>query len=319
MGWFEDIFGGSNAQQSSQSVSSSSGSSYGQSTGTPGNYNPFFPLIGQQFAGTLGGYLGGGLPQYSGNLAAPITSPETSLLTGLQGVGQGSGPGSQGYLASVLGGQYLPGQEKGNPFLQAAITAAQRPTIQGLSDTLSRDLPGQFTAAGQSIAPNNANPQGGGGGSSAFDSAAAIATGRVANALGDIATNISSNAYNTERQLQQNAVPLSEQEVQTTINNLQAQALPRLISQLGIQNGMTIFQNSINSILQFLQTVGGVTAPAIANKTQSTQQASQSAFSSSQAQGQSQTEKGIIPDLTAVFSPGSGGSTPFGNALNAFR
>ncbi len=54
-----------------------------------------------------------------------------------------------GLLNDTLAGKFLPGQAGSNPFLEAAIAAAQRPTEMALNDTLQRSLPGAFTAAGQ--------------------------------------------------------------------------------------------------------------------------------------------------------------------------
>jgi hypothetical protein len=91
-----------------------------------------------------------------------------------------------------------------------------------------------------------------------------------------------------ERQLQQQAIPLGQQEVQTTVTNLQAQALPRLIEDLGIERGLAEFQRKTSELLAILQLTGGVTAPAIAQQRQST--------------GESETQKGIVPTLLSPFS-----------------
>lgn len=92
------------------------------------------------------------------------------------------------YYSRVTGGEFL---DTGNPFLQSAIQAAQRPTLQGLEESLSRSLPGRFTAeGGQFVQPQ---------GSSAFDRAAALATRGVSQSIADIATNMGFGAYESER------------------------------------------------------------------------------------------------------------------------
>lgn len=255
-----------------------------QSTSTPVDLNPFTALRGP-LTDALQGQLASGGPQYTGPTAAPITANETTQLGNLMG-NNGPGTARAGLIDSTLNGNFLPGQPGANPFLDAAIKAAQRPTLEGLTETLDRDLPGRFTAAGQFT-----NPQG----SSAFDRAAALASRGAANALGDIATNMSSNAYTTERTNQQNAIPLSQQEVQTGISNLQAQALPRMIQELGIERGLTLFQQRTSNLLQLLAMIGGVTAPNIANQQQST--------------GTSSSTTGIIPGLSTLFKPSGGGSS----------
>lgn len=164
----------------------------------------------------------------------------------------------QPYLQNVISGNFLPGGSNENPFLDATIRAAQRPTFQALEETLSRTLPGRFTQAGQFVQPQ---------GSSAFDRAAAIATRGATQEAGDIATRIASQAYEGERGRQQEAIQLSQAEVQTTINNLQAQALPRLIEDLGLERGQQEFQNRLQALLQALAVATGAPLQNIANKT----------------------------------------------------
>lgn len=244
------LFGGSEATQ--QSTSSS----------TPVDMTPeeYKKLRGPFSAKLLEMLNTGGGPEYGGPLAANIGANETKLLSDLMGQ---TGPGTSRaqYLEDVIGGKFLPGQSGSNPFLQSAIEAAQRPTLQGLEETLSRALPGRFTAAGQFTQPQ---------GSSAFDRAAAIATRGAADAIGDIATKMSFGAYEGERGRQQEAVPLARQEVDATISNLQAQALPRLIEELGIERGLALFQERTKSLLSVLQILGGVGGPNLAQQGQST-------------------------------------------------
>lgn len=221
-------------------------------------------------------------PAYTGPLVAPIQGAETDVLSQL---GSMTGPGNarQSYLESVIGGGFLPGEGGSNRFLEAAIKAAQRPVLEGLTETLTRDLPGRFTQAGQFVQPK---------GSSAFDFAAATASKGAANALADIATNMSFAGYEAERGRQQQAVQLGQQEVDTTIKNLQAQALPRMIEDLGIERGLALFKQQTDGILQILGLLAGVTQPTIA----------------SQSSGES--NRGIIPGLTGLF--GGGKSVPVG-------
>ncbi len=250
----QQLFGGSSQQSTSQSL--------------PQNMNPFTNMLAPQ-VGSLAGSMAGGLPQYGGPLNAPMSGNEGNLLTQLMTQqGQGGGvAGTNDYLTKVLSGSFLPGQPGGNPFLQDAITAAQRTTTNNLDQTLSRSLPGYFTANGHMIAPNSAS---GNGGSSAFDTAAAIATRGAATAMGDIATNMSNTAYGQERTNQQQAVQLSQQEVQNTVSNLQAQSLPRMIQELGIERGMSLFQTNLSGMLQLLQSIGGIAQPVVGNSQTST-------------------------------------------------
>ena len=194
------------------------------------------------------------IPSFGQPNVAPLQGRESQVLDTLLADLQGP---RGGLINQTIEGNFLPGQPGANPFLQATIEAAQRPTLEGLTETLERSLPGRFTAAGQFVQPQ---------GSSAFDRAAAIATRGVANALSDIATNISFGTQEAERGRQQEAIQLGQQEVETLRSNLQAQALPRLIEDLGIQRGLEEFQVRLNALLQALgvatstplQTVGQV-------------------------------------------------------------
>lgn len=234
---------------------------------------PFADALKALFGTDTGGGLTG-IPGFSGadaqqagtDYSAGIGANEQALLDQLmQSGGQGGlGANAQSYINDVLTGKYLPGQESSNPFLQAAIEAAQRPTMDALTETLSRTLPGRFTQAGQFNQPQS---------SSAFDRAAAIATKGAAQSMADIATQLSSANYEGERQRQQEAVGLSQNEVQSIISNLQAQGLPRLIQQQGIQNGLELFQTRIAALLQALGTATG--ASGMSNISQKSESSSQ--------------------------------------------
>lgn len=295
-----------------------------------------------------------------------------------QGLGIGNVGGPQGNLSQF--GQELAGASQTgafggeNPFMQQYIQAAQRQTQQALEETLGRTLPGRFAQAGHITQP---------GGSSAFDRAAAIAYRGGADALGDIATNISyqgmeaargreadalgaelgrrgqfglqtqaltANAQqqqldralqapgmaaqienlgaNTNRTLaeipglaaqtaltlgqargQEAGVGLTQaqtgltnaqtqgqqantgltqaqtqtqqaqtglvqgqasgQEINNLVTNLQAQALPRLIQEMGVERGTEAFNNRVNALLSSLGIAAGVTRPVIGNSSSS--------------------------------------------------
>jgi len=211
----------------------------------------------QPFVSSLTSVLQGqGTPAYTGQLVSPITSAEQTGLGAVAGAAYN--PNRADLLNKTLQGYFLPGQAGGNPFLQSAIEAAQRPTQQALNDTLSRTLPGTFTAAGQQIGGGLRSPNPRlNAGATAFDTAAARAFEGGSNALKDIATNMSFQGYQQERQNQQQAIQLQQQDVQTLVNNLQAQGLPRLIEQYGLDQGLKEFQGRMQSFLQALQIAAG--------------------------------------------------------------
>lgn len=261
----------------------------GKSSSKPKDTTPEeLKALRQPFVDNLTALLSsGGRPAYEGPLVAGITGAEQNALGAVNAAA--TDPSRQQLLQQTLQGYFLPGQQGANPFLQSAIQAAQRPTQLTLNDTLARNLPGVFTAAGQTIGGGLRSPnQNLNAGSTAFDMAAARAFEGGSNALSDIATNMSFQGYESERGRQQQAIQLQQQDVDTLVKNLQAQGLPRLIEDLGIERGLAEFQSRMNSLLQALQIAGG--API-----------------AQQGQVQSQTNYGgIVP---ALFPKGLGGGS----------
>lgn len=80
-------------------------------------------------------------------------------------------------------------------------------------------------------------------------------------------TEAQTQTQNSQTDLTQAGV--QAQEVDTMIKNLQAQALPRLIKEMGIERGMEAFQNNVNSMLSVLGIAGGVTRPVISQQSDS--------------------------------------------------
>jgi hypothetical protein len=243
--WLKTIFGGSNTEQ--------------KSTSTPVDMTPdAFKELRGPFADLVSGWASSGGPSYSGPLTTPAGANENQLLGGLMG-DAGGASGRQALLTDTMGGKFT--DPNSNPFLNDYIKAAQRPTMQALEEVLGRTLPGRFNLAGHTTAPQ---------GSSAFDRAGAIATRGAADAMGDIATKIGMGAYEGERGRQQQAIALSQAEVDTSIKNLQAQSLPRMIQEMGIERGMAEFNRRTQALLEVLKMMGGAASPTIANKGEST-------------------------------------------------
>lgn len=255
---------------------------------TPSNYAPqtvqdLQTALSKALQSVIGGGSVGGTNLTSGPSASQISSlgtPQVAPLTSTQTADLAStnatanNPLAQQVVNNTLSGSYLPG---GSNFDQTgltnAINAAQTTTLQGLQQTLSKSLPSQFAQSGQTSAS---------GGSSAFDQAAALATGQTANALGNIASQITLPVEQQQLQAQQNAVGLNQNQVTSAINNLSAQALPQMISQAGLTAGTQQYQQNINNLLTAL----GL-APGTGSLTNI----------ASQQTGTGST--GIVPDLTS--------------------
>lgn len=205
----------------------------------------------------------GGIPKYQGPLTADMSPNETALLSKLMAESNGTAPDSaaEAALKEFIHRGLDGNASVDNPFMQSYIQAAQRPTQQALEESLGRTLPGRFTLAGQQTQPQS---------SSAFDRAAAIATRGAADAMGDIATKISYQQANDAQTRGLDAAKslpgVSAQEVDTLIQNLKAQSLPRLIKEQGIDRGMQLFQTRLDALLKTLGITAGVTQPTIANQ-----------------------------------------------------
>ncbi len=261
MSFVKDLFGGSKSSQSS----------------TPVDMTPEeFKALRGPVADALKALFGGGL-DFAGGSFGGVTDPsrftaglaagESDLLSrvgSLTGAPSGALSGAQSFLQSQLGGAGL--SPESNPFLAATIAAAQRPLIDQFQNIDLPNLISSFTGAGQRVQP---------GGSSAFDRASAIASSGLAGALGDISTNLSGQNFQAERARQQQAVTQASQlqtaDVQNTIAGLQAQALPRLIEQFGIDRGLEEFNRRIETVLQAIQLAQGLPLQTVGQESQGTQ------------------------------------------------
>ena len=251
------------------------------------NYNlvgggiPFTPGQGsggggsswQDLAGIDPNSILSGVPTYKGKLVADMTPEERATLARLTAFGKSktgtTGSFAENELMKIIEESKVFGAS--NPFVKDMIEAAQRPTREALIEDLTRTLPGRFTQAGQFIQPQ---------GSSAFDRAAAVATGRSANALADIATKISydtGEAQQGRRLDAAKALPgVTSTQVDSLIKTLQAQGLPRLIQQQGIDKGIELFNKRVDDLMRVLAVTAGVTQPALG--TDSTSKSSQFSF-----------------------------------------
>lgn len=250
------------------------GGSSSKSTSKPVDITPqSFKDLQAPFAGVLSGLLdqygssagSNLLGGYQGPTTTPVSGTETADLAQLQN--KTANPLTAGQYVKNINGASTTGAFSANPndpTLQAAITAAQRSTTEGLNTALGRTLPSQFIQSGQQVQ---------GQGSSAFDRAAALAYGQGASALGDIATNMQYSNTNDAKNREATAIAqvpsIQTSDVNNMISNLNAQALPRLIQDLGVERGMEVYNNNINSILAGLGIAAGTTRPVIANSSSS--------------------------------------------------
>lgn len=142
-----------------------------------------------------------------------------------------------------------------NPFTQKVVAAAQRPLVQAnRRENLERQ--GVFARAGHSL------PE-----SSPFHTAQAIGQEAYYNALGDTAAKIHGQQYQGAQDRMQTAATglsqLNQIRFQRGLENLTAQALPRLIEQQGIDKGVADFNFRINLLSQILGMATGAASPTL--------------------------------------------------------
>lgn len=169
--------------------------------------------------------------------AAGTTTGENSALSAIQSLGLGTSSlqdAGRAQLADTISGKFL--NPASNPFLAATIDAATRPIL----DQFGRDtqaLQSQFTQAGQFIQPRASSP---------FDVASAQLKGNVANAIGDVGTNISFANFENERQRQVAGAALAEAlqtgDLERATSALTALGLPRQIADTALQRQSQAFE-----------------------------------------------------------------------------
>lgn len=218
----------------------------------------------------LSPYTVNGAPSNSSNnpLVAGLTPTQNSLLTGINNY-----VGSNPLLgAAQTTNRYLdpnfPSTFATSPQVQQAIQGAIAPVRQSFAENTVPGLEGQFTAAGQRI------NSGSGAGSSAFERAgASAATGEQAQEA-SISGGITGQAFQQAQNLQANAVNQAAALTQTNLNDLvttlQENALPQMIQQYGINQGLQLYQQQLQTVLAALGLGGQVSQPAIAEQAGST-------------------------------------------------
>lgn len=184
----------------------------------------------------------------------------SSLITGgTPGQGNDLLASTSPVLAQMLGPNYARDLAT-SPQTQGAIQGAINPLETSFKNTTIPGLQSKFVAAGQN--PNAPT------GSSAFDRAANEAQSNLLAQEGAISSGITNSAYQTGLQQQSGAVnqaaSVGTQEINNVLSDMQAQALPRLVQQYGINAGLQLYQSQVQSMLQSLGLSGQVSQPAIA-------------------------------------------------------
>ena len=197
----------------------------------------------------------GGGERYSGPFVAPLTPTEEEqlrLLNDLQ-LPNDNLEAAEGLIGDVIAGDYL--TPDSNPFLRSYVAAAQE-NIREAYDAEGEARRAMFARAGHRL------PE-----SSPFAMAQAEASGEFAEALGDVATQFYAGAYDAERERQGQYIELqrnlSAQRWTIAVQNLEAQALPRMIDQMGIDRALEEFYRRQEMLASALGISAQLTTPTL--------------------------------------------------------
>jgi hypothetical protein len=211
-----------------------------------------FPYLGQLFGGELGyeGLDAAGLD----DRRAPMTPGEEGALTRLNSMLTGD-PNqilADDVISRTLGGEYL------SPETNPGFADLLRYTNQTISEEFDReDLAqrGLFARAGQEL------PE-----SSPFAHASGELSKARMDAIGKNTAAMTTGLYESERGRMTQAVEQrranAEFEFTRQIEGLRANALPRLIDELGFERGFSEYTARINALMAALGVTADVTAPA---------------------------------------------------------
>lgn len=250
---------------------------------------------------TVGGITGTNfnLGSQTGNpLLAGLTPQQLASLGGLPNASNNPNlAGSMQTLGQIGNMNFI--NPSSNPFLASAIKGAVDPMVTAFNASTMPAMTGQFTAAGQKT--SGAQP---GGGSSAFDTAASLAQKQLEQSIGQVTSGMENQNYQTGVQNTQNAAIASGNLTSGNLNNmiqtLNAQSLPQLVQQYGINQGLQVYQQRMQMLLQVLGLGGQISQPVIANTAQSTSQNNQT--------------QGLLSGVGSLFG-GSGGAGGFMGAF----
>ena len=211
--------------------------------GLEGVYNTFL---------SSGGAGGADVAALAPDLASPVTGTEQGLLDRLLGYAGTSEAESAALsnLTATLRGDFL---DPNNPTLQGYVEAAQRPILKQAQQA-ELSARSTFTRAGQNIQS-----------SSPYATAYADLQGSLFNALKDSAAQILYPAFQSERENQIAATNLAPQVLASIADRnlkiLEAEGLPRLVSQQGITNALTEIDSRRDALAQALASAAGLAAP----------------------------------------------------------
>ncbi|MGI9297773.1 MAG: hypothetical protein ACR2QC_07735 [Gammaproteobacteria bacterium] len=194
---------------------------------------------------------------FPGELVAPIRADELDIVEllgnrfGKPGENFAAG---QDLLGRTIAGDFL--DPASNPFLAATIEAAVRPARAAFEEDVLPALQLGFAGAGQQTQASGSSP---------FVREVRQAGRDLENTIADTAARISAQNLARERAIQAQApsqvAQVEAQQINNLVNVLQAQALPRLIEDLGVERGLQEFQLRLQRLLAVLGIGADIASP----------------------------------------------------------
>lgn len=246
------------------------GGSSSSSESTPVNLQPLTDILGPELGARALEFLQPGAitdqfaftggPSPTDVSLSPEELASLQRLSGASGGGIGSSPFGAATLQAL---QSSLGPIGVTPETRAAIAAAQEETTRAFQRGTEGVRSG-FTQAGQDIRP---------GASSPFEQAQAIRSEGLARELSNIATNFAAADVSQQRAARSQAISqglaAAEQQFGREIQNLAAQALPRLQQTLNIQQAQAELDRQLQAIVNILSLVAGIQQPVIGTRSES--------------------------------------------------
>lgn len=249
MGWFHKLLGSDSEPTSKNRNSDITPKEYKQLRDT------YADLLKRGTTGNMGELKLDGVPSYDGSFTADLTDNEQTLLDQIMAHVTGRSANmtsADTVLGNTLNGQYM--YADSNPYLQSAMQSATGELQSQYENVTVPQLESTFKTAGQNIGPMGSSP---------FATALAVQNGAYLSSVQKTVTDMAYQNYSQERQNQLNAVnqasALDQQSYEQLTGALQSEALPRLIEQYGIDQGVKEYQGRLTALLQLLGYEGDAT------------------------------------------------------------
>lgn len=184
---------------------------------------------------------------YGGPLAAGMTGDEVGSLARLNDTSGRLNPELENLILRTAGGEFLQ-DVPNNPFLGGAIDFVRR-QVEDAFDLESAQNRSLFSRAGHKISQ-----------SSPFSDAQSRLEIDRQDRLADQIAGLALPLFEAERARMNEASTRGVELVNSQLANLEANALPRMIADLGVERGQQLFTDRLNRLIQAFSILGDVTS-----------------------------------------------------------